>query len=303
MDLNLISLFVEIVDSHSLSAAARKLGMTRSNISQRLKVLESKTGTQLLRRSTRSLELTQAGQTLYECGQRMLDDLAAARASMDGLGHTLQGRVRISIPTGFGRIFVGAMLLEFARAQPKIALTVSFNNRVDNLISSEVDVAVRITSTPPLDYVARHICTIDWRLYASVGYLEKHGPINCPADLERHTLIASPYPGRRVALKLTHKLDATDSQTVTLQPALQSSDYSFLADAVSHGIGVGLMPAYVSHAPTNHTTLSVLPDYHVVGQQDSLYIMTLPNRYPAPATQAVVDYLRDAIGSLSQAWM
>jgi DNA-binding transcriptional LysR family regulator len=64
MDLNLIGVFVEIVDSHSLSAAARKLGMTRANISQRLKLLERETGAQLLRRSTRRLELTQAGHDL-----------------------------------------------------------------------------------------------------------------------------------------------------------------------------------------------------------------------------------------------
>ncbi|MDN7183267.1 LysR family transcriptional regulator, partial [Caballeronia sp. SEWSISQ10-4 2] len=75
MDLNLIGLFVEIVESRSLSAAARQLGMTRANISQRLKLLERETGAQLLRRSTRSIELTQAGHTLYDCGQRILEDL------------------------------------------------------------------------------------------------------------------------------------------------------------------------------------------------------------------------------------
>ncbi|TCK33741.1 LysR family transcriptional regulator [Paraburkholderia sp. BL8N3] len=303
MDLNLINLFVEIVDSHSLSGAARKLGMTRSNISQRLKVLESKTGAQLLRRSTRSFELTQAGQTLYDCGQRMLDDLGAARASIAGLGHTLQGRVRISVPTGFGRMFVGTMLLDFARAHPGIALAIRFNNHVDNLISSEVDVALRIASTPPLDYVARHVCTIDWKLFASADYLDRHGPINCPADLGKIALVASPYPGRGVTLKLTHKQDDTDIQIVTLQPTLQSPDYPFLADAVSHGMGVGLLPAYVSHAATNQGLLPVLPDYRVADRQDSMYIMTLPNRYPAPAAQAVINHLRDAITSISDAWL
>ena len=65
MDLNLIHLFVEIVEARSFTAAAQKLGMTRSNLSNRLKVLERETGAQLLRRSTRSLELTQAGETLF----------------------------------------------------------------------------------------------------------------------------------------------------------------------------------------------------------------------------------------------
>jgi DNA-binding transcriptional LysR family regulator len=115
MDLNLIHLFVEIVEARSFTAAAQKLGMTRSNLSNRLKVLERETGAQLLRRSTRSLELTQAGETLFEHGRRMLQEVETARASIDGLGQTVRGHVRVSVPTGLGRFFLGDMLLEFAR--------------------------------------------------------------------------------------------------------------------------------------------------------------------------------------------
>jgi DNA-binding transcriptional LysR family regulator len=302
MDLNLIGLFVEIVESRSLSAAARKLGMTRANISQRLKALERETGAQLLRRSTRSFELTQAGHTLYECGQRMLEDLSTAQASIDSLGQTLSGRVRISVPTGFGRMFLGGKLLEFARTHPGITLTVTFNNRIEDLIAAEVDVAIRITATPPLDYVARNICTIDWNLVASADYVDRHGPIECPSDLEKQTLIASAYPGRRVAMTLTHREDETDVHVVTMQPALQSSDYPFLTEAVCRGMGIGLLPAYVPHAPTSCELQRVLPQFRVAGMQNTVYIVTLPNRYPSPATQALIDYLRTEILSLAQTW-
>ncbi|MBP0594965.1 LysR family transcriptional regulator [Paraburkholderia sp. LEh10] len=302
MDLNLIGLFVEIVDSRSLSAAARKLGMTRANISQRLKLLERETGAQLLRRSTRSFELTQAGHTLYDCGQRMLEDLSTARASIDSLGQTLSGRVRISVPTGFGRMFIGSRLLEFARMYPGITLNVTFNNRIEDLIAAEVDVALRITATPPLDYVARNICSIDWNLYAAAGYMEKHGPIDCPEDLESQTLVASPYPGRRVTMKLMHREDEADVHMITMQPALQSQDYPFLTDAVCQGMGIGLLPAYVPHAPTSCALLRILPQYRVVGMQNTLYIVTLPNRFPSPATQALIDYLRAEILALAQTW-
>jgi DNA-binding transcriptional LysR family regulator len=302
MDLNLIAVFVEIVESRSLSAAARKLGMTRANISQRLKLLERETGAQLLRRSTRSLELTQAGHTLYDCGQRMLEDLSAARGSIDSLGQTLSGRVRISVPTGFGRMFIGSKLLEFARRHSGITLNVTFNNRIEDLIAAEVDVALRITLTPPLDYVARNVCSIDWNLYASADYVEQHGPLDCPADLERQTLISSPYPGRRVTVTLTHRQNEADVHEIAMQPALQSSDYPFLAEAVCRGMGVGLLPAYVPYAPTTCGLLRIVPQYRVVGLQNTLYIVTLPNRYPSPATQALIDYLRAEIVALAQTW-
>jgi DNA-binding transcriptional LysR family regulator len=302
MDLNLIGVFVEIVESRSLSAAARKLGMSRANISQRLKLLERETGAQLLRRSTRNFELTQAGHTLYDCGQRMLEDLSTARASIDSLGQTLSGRVRISVPTGFGRMFIGSKLLEFARMHPGITLNVTFNNRIEDLIAAEVDVALKITATPPLDYVARNICSIDWNLYASADYVDKHGPIDSPRDLEVQTLVASPYPGRRLIMALAHRQDEADVHTVTMQPTLQSFDYPFLAEAVCQGMGIGLLPAYVPHAPTCHGLLRILPQYRVEGFQNTLYIVTLPNRYPSPATQAVIDYLRAEIVALAQTW-
>lgn len=302
MDLNLIGLFVEIVDSRSLSAAARKLGMTRANISQRLKLLERETGSQLLRRSTRSFELTQAGHTLYDCGQRMLEDLSAARASIESLGQTVSGRVRISVPTGFGRMFIGAKLLEFARRHPGITLNVKFDNRIEDLIAAEVDVAMRITATPPLDYVARNVCAIDWNLYASADYVKRHGPIHSPDDLHKQTLVASPYPERRVTMTLTNREDETEVHAITMQPALQSSDYPFLTEAVCQGMGVGLLPAYVPHAPMCDGLVRILPQYRVEGMQNTLYIVTLPNRYPTPATQALIDYLREEILTLAQAW-
>ena len=302
MDLNLIGLFVEIVEARSLSAAARKLGMTRANVSQRLKMLERETGAQLLRRSTRSFELTQAGSTLYDCGRRIVEELGTARASIDSLGKTLRGRVRISVPTGFGRLFAGAKLLEFARANPGIALTVTFNNWIEDLIAAEVDVALKITSTPPLDCVARKICSFEWSLCASADYLREHGPIERPADLEQHALICAPYGGRRVPIELLHREDAADTHTITVPPALESSDYPFLAEAVRGGMGIGVLPDYVIHLQANRDLLPVLQPYRVVGRQSTLYIVTLPNRYPSPATQALIDFLHDQILELAQSW-
>lgn len=302
MNLNLIGMFVEIVDSHSLSAAARKLGMTRSNISHQLKLLERETGAQLLRRSTRSLELTQAGQIMYDHGQRMIEDLSTTRASIDSLGQTLRGHVRISVPTGFGRMYVSAILLEFARAHPGITLSVTFNNRIHDLIAAEVDVALKITLTPPLDCVAREICPIQWKLYASPDYLRQHGPIASPADLEQHTLVASPYPGHLVTLKLTNQHDDSDSKTVTLQRTLQSDDFPLLADAVSQGMGIGLLPVYVSHSPAYRTLRPLLLDHRIDNLGGNLYVLTLPNRYPSPATRTLIDYLRENIVALAAQW-
>jgi DNA-binding transcriptional LysR family regulator len=301
MDLNLITLFVEIVECHGLAAAARKLDMSRSNISQRLKVLERETGAQLVRRSARSFELTEAGETLYASGRRMLDDLDSARASIDTLGHTLTGRIRISIPTGIGRLFVGSKLREFARIHPGISLVITFNNRIEDLIASEIDIALRVARTPPLDYVAREVCSIDWILCASEDYCRRHGPIDSPADLRSQTFIGAP-PSQDCTIELRSRSDDTDTDLIDIQPALQSPDYPFLLDAVLEGMGIGILPSYVVSMQSAQTLQHVLPQYRIVGQLNKLYILTLPNRFPSPAKRALMEYLNTVLVEFSESW-
>jgi DNA-binding transcriptional LysR family regulator len=290
MDLNLITLFVEIVECHGLAAAARTLNMSRSNISQRLKVLERETGAQLVRRSARSFELTEAGKMLYASGRRMLDELDNARASIDTLGHTLTGRIRISVPTGIGRSLVGPKLREFARSHPGISLAITFNNRIEDIIASEIDIALRIARTPPLDYVAREVCSIDWILSASADYLRRRGPINYPADLASQTFIGTP-PSQESTIELRNRSDDTDAQLIHILPTLQSADYPFLLDAVLEGMGIGILPTYAVSGPAAQNLQHVLPQYRIVGQLNTLYILTLPSRFPSPAKQALMEYL------------
>jgi DNA-binding transcriptional LysR family regulator len=301
MDLNLITLFVEIVECHGLAAAARKLDMSRSNISQRLKVLERETGAQLVRRSARSFELTEAGHMLYASGRRMLDDLDYARASIDTLGHTLTGRIRISIPTGIGRLFIGSKLREFARLHPGISLVVTFDNRIDDLIASEIDIALRIARTPPLDYVAREVFSIEWILCASRDYLARHGPVDYPSHLASQRFIGAP-PSQEHMIELRNRGDDTDSHFIDIQPILQSPDYPFLFDAVLESMGIGILPLYILSKPAAQHLERVLPQYRVARQLDKLYILTLPNRFPSPAKRALIDYLNRELLDYAKSW-
>ncbi|HBD34712.1 MAG TPA: LysR family transcriptional regulator, partial [Cupriavidus sp.] len=106
LDLNLVRLFVTMVESRTLTAAAERSGMTRSNVSRRLKVLEQHLGAQLMRRTTRHVELTEAGQLLYAHALRMLDELQSAKTAIDSLGTVVRGDVRIRLPTGLGHLYL-----------------------------------------------------------------------------------------------------------------------------------------------------------------------------------------------------
>src|SRR5690625_4646722 len=103
INLNLIKLFITVVESGTISEAARRLGMTRSNASRQIKALELEIGAQLLRRTTRHTEITESGKILYKHSVRMMEEMSIARASIDSLGQKIKGEIRVRLPTGLGR--------------------------------------------------------------------------------------------------------------------------------------------------------------------------------------------------------
>lgn len=300
-DLNLVRLFVAMVESRNLSAAAQRCGMTRSNMSHRLKRLELDLGAQLFRRTTRHVELTQAGQLLYQHGIRLLDEMRAVQAAIDSLDGTVRGDVRIRLPTGLGHLYLAPVLLDFARAYPDIALRVHINDGIGDLISAEVDIALKITSSPPEDHVARRLCGIQWCLCASPDFLDRNGPVERMEQLGRCDMIAPQSLGRRFDLRL--KQTHGDPLILRVAPRLQSGDYPFLRDAVLAGLGVALLPRYAVWSQLRDGTLQeVLPAFEPEGVGDAIYLLTAPNRFPSMATRVLADFLRAHIERHAQDW-
>ncbi len=214
MDLNALKLFVEIVDAGNLSAAARRLQTTRSNVSHRLKAFERALGVQLLRRTTRRVEPTEVGAGIYEHGRSILREMAAADALVSSLGKSLQGSVRLSVPTGLGHLLVSPLLVAFKRAYPDIRLDVRFDNRVSDLIGEDVDVALRIVSNPPESLVATLLDEVDWVLCAAPDYLAVHGVPKTLDALAGHTIVSAPAVGQPLRLSAQAGRNARSSRWI-----------------------------------------------------------------------------------------
>lgn len=296
MELQLIQAFVEIVEAGNLSEAARRRGVTRSHVSRQLAQLERQAGAQLVRRTTRRLEPTQQGMALYDHGVRILRELEAARATIDSLGRTLRGHVRVSVPTGLGEALLIPLLLEFGSRNPGITLRVLFSNRVNDLIAAEIDVAVKITSQPPLDVVARELCRVDWQLYAAPPYLAQHGDIGEPAALAGCRFLCPPPAARRFELRLER---GEQRASVELLPQMQSEHFPFLLRAVREGAGIALLPAYMAWEDVQHGRLvPVLPQWRAEGLGNRLFVLTTPNLRAPLAVRALVDHLAEAIARI-----
>lgn len=198
MDVQSLTLLVEILDAGNLSEAARRLKMSRANVSYHLNQLERSIGLQLVRRTTRRVEPTEIGLRLYEHGRTIQSALLAAHESVSTLGQGLQGRVRLSVPSGYGQLVMSAWLIAFKRLYPRIVLDVMFENRVEDLMRDEVDIAVRVMSEPPQNLVARDMGPVSYVACASPGFAATHGMPVLLENLRTVQLITSAVVGRQL---------------------------------------------------------------------------------------------------------
>ena len=298
MDLNALTLLVEIIDSGNLSQAARKLKMTRANVSYHLTQLEKGLGVQLVKRTTRRVEPTEVGLRLYEHGRNIRNELSAAQETITSLGEELQGRVGISVPSGYGQIVMSDWLIEFKRLYPGIVLDVLFENRADNL-RDEVDIAIRVIQEPPLSVVARSLGNVRYVACASQGYAAQHGLPQTLLELRNAPLITAGVMGRQLRLSAYQGLER---QEVVLEPTLISEHFPFLRQGILAGLGVGLVPDYVvQDAVASGEVLTTLQEYRLSIFGTHLYLLYLPNRHQTKAVRTCIDFLLEKARSRDEA--
>ena len=288
MDTNALSLLVVIVDTGNLSQAARKLKMTRANVSYHLTQLEKSLGVQLIKRTTRRAEPTEVGLRLYEHGRNIRNELAAARETITSLGQELLGRVGISVPSGYGQIVMSDWLIEFKRLYPGIVLDVLFENRTDHL-RDEVDIAIRVISEPPLSVIARSLGPVHYVACASRAYVQQHGLPATLYELRNSAIITSGVQGRQLRLSA---YQGEERQEVMLEPTLISDHFPFLRQGILAGLGLGLVPDYVVQPEVaSGQVLLALQEYRLSIFGSHMYLMYLPGRHQTRAVRTCIDFL------------
>ena len=288
MDSQSLTLLVEIIDSGNLSQAARKLKMTRANVSYHLTQLEKAAGVQLVKRTTRRVEPTEIGLRLYEHGRNIHNEMLAAREAITALGQSLQGRVGISVPSGYGQIVMSEWLIEFKRLYPGIVLDVLFENRADNL-RDDMDIMIRVIQEPPLSLVARSLGTVRYLACASREYAQTHGLPKTLHALRASPLITAGVTGRQ--LRLAAYLGA-ERHEVMLEPTMISEHFPFLRDGILAGLGVGLVPDYVVQDKlATGEVLTTLDEYRLSIFGTHMYLLYLPNRHQTKSVRTCIDFL------------
>lgn len=185
-----ITAFVATAQQGSFTAAAEKLGLTKSAIGKSVSRLEDRLGLKLFQRSTRRLSLTPDGERFLASCQSAIDILEQAEAELTS--HTCQpsGRLRVDLPAAFGRQRILPILLDITRRYPELALTVTFSERFVDLIDEGIDLVVRIGElSDSSGLVARRLTTQKLVICASPDYLFNHGEPVSIDDLNHHQCV------------------------------------------------------------------------------------------------------------------
>ncbi|RZT42147.1 LysR family transcriptional regulator [Cupriavidus agavae] len=298
MDLNALSLLVDIIDAGNLSRAASQLGMSRANVSKRLNHFERQLGAELLRRSTRQLEPTELGWQLYENGRAIRHQLLAAQESVQTLGKRLSGTVRVSVPGGFGQHTMSAWFLEFMRRYPDITLNVIFDNDLEDLIKGAVDFSVRVMGETPSNAVACSLGDVEYVACATPALLAELGDV--PATLAGFAalpLITSELTGQKLRVASQSGPDEAPEMAglPLLRPRLMSANFFFLRDAILQGLGVGLVPRYMVDQDLGAGTLVrlPLPQQELAFLRTTMYLLYMPARYQTRAVVTLIGFLRE----------
>ncbi|MDM0008755.1 LysR family transcriptional regulator [Variovorax sp. J22G73] len=293
MDLQSLTLLVEILDAGNLSAAARRLKMTRANLSYHLNQLERSVGAQLVRRTTRRAEPTEIGLRLYQHGVAIQGELLAARESVTELGQGLHGRVRLSVPSGYGQLVMADWLIDFKRQYPGIVLDVVFENRIEDLLRDEVDIAIRVIPEPPQNLVAREMGPVRYVACASTDYAARN-PLPVQLDaLQGAPVVTAAVIGRQL------RVSAYQGETrreVILEPTLISENFLFLRQAILAGLGIGLVPDYVVQEDVRKgDVVTTLDDWRLSIFGTQMFMLYMPNRQHTRAIRTFIDFVLERV--------
>jgi DNA-binding transcriptional LysR family regulator len=294
-----IATFVEVVRRGSLSAAARSLGLPKSTVSRRLQRLEQELHTRLLDRDARRVTLTAAGRGFYESVVKAVDALDAAVASLERSSQEPRGRVRLTAPSDLGRMVLARMLVAFLERYPEIELDLVFTNRLVDLAQEGVDLAVRAGRLPRGDLIARKLCDSELQLAASptgASTIDESAGIQ---RLEQRAFVLHQAEGPQQTLRLECG-SSKSGKTVELKVSgrLNVDDYAALAELVSAGEGIGLLPAvHVQEGLRTGRLVRLFSDWAT--RSSHVYLVSAARQQPA-RVRLLSRFLIDAFAALGR---
>lgn len=281
---------VRVVEAGSFVAAAQGLGVTPSAVSKSVSRLEERLGVRLLNRTTRSLSLTDAGNSFFMRCRALVGQLTEAEAEVAATSQRPRGRLRVDMPQSLGREYVIPALPRFLAQYPEIMLQVSFNDRIVDMIEDGIDVAIRVGKLSDSRLVARQLTVPTVFMVAAPDYLERAGVPAEPEDLKQHSSIRffNPNTGANVDWCLERN---GDQREVAVNGQLTFNSIEAVLTAAIAGLGIAPAPSFIAdRALASGLLTRVLPEWRLVPEKP-VSALWVKDRHASPKVQVFVEFL------------
>ena len=284
--------FVRVVDAGSFSDAARHWGRSKAVVSKYVNALEAHLGVQLLRRTTRSLSLTEAGRAYRERCTDVLGEIQSLEASVRESAAAPRGPLRVTAPPGLASHYLDVMTKDFLARFPEVSLDLDLTHRIVDLVEDNIDVAIRVTDPRDSSLVARRIAPVPILAVAAPAYLRRRGLPKQPADLSEHDCLVDTnfVDQQRWRFRKGNK-----TETVTVHGPVRVNNPDAIVGLAVAGLGIALVPDFaVREALQRGSLREVLPG--TVALRWSILAVYPRRRYLPLRVRAYVDHLVERMG-------
>ncbi len=298
IDFAAIPVFVTLIETGSFSRAAEQLGSSKSAVSKRISLLETRLGVKLIHRTTRKLSLTQAGEQYlsfakqaYLLANQGEDLITQAQGQPRGL-------VKFGAPMSFGNLHLAPLLAQFQRDYPEIEIDMQLDDRLVDMVDAGLDFVIRIGELKDSSLVAKYIAPCHSIICASPAYLALHGEPETPQALTKHNCLRYSYYQAGNDWLLS---GAEGVERITPKGKLTINNSEALYQVLLNGAGIGQLPNFIAaNAVAKQQLVPLLTQYPL--PEHGIYAL-FPNRKHTPTkVSLLVDYLSNAIANKQQTW-
>lgn len=290
MDINEIAIFIKVIQKGSFTGAALALDMPKSTVSMKITNLEKRLGVSLIKRSTRHLRVTPAGEAFFLRVTKGLEEIMAAEVAVKSENIEPHGLLRISAPVDLGNHILPELIRPFLKKYPKVKIDLLLTDRRVDFLEEEVDLAIRAGELKDSSLIAKRVGEVEFRIFASQKYLKDRGTPKEMKEIDSHDCI------------LISTLSSTDwklkygkrSITIPLPGKIVVNDMTLAQNLATQGVGLAFLPSYLCISDVKSGKLvPILNDCR--SKISPIHFVYPPQRYIPLATKAFIEMATPAL--------
>ncbi len=297
MDLNEIAIFIKVIQTGSFVQAAKQLGLPKSTVSMKVSSLEKRLSTTLIQRTTRKLNITPAGAAFYKRCLSGLEEIYSAESELSSMLDEPTGLLRITAPLELGNSVLPGIVSEYMKKYPKVSVEVQLTDRNVDLLSENVDLAIRAGVLKDSSLIAKKIGTVYLAPFASPKYLKNAPVIKHPRDLSEHRgLHFSP-----LGLNEWRLISSHGSMDIPIKSIVTVNDFSMIKMLSIMGEGISFLPTHFCYPEVKAGKLvRILPEWR--SNLTPIHFVYPGQRYVSPKLSAFISMSTDALKEAFQSY-